>query len=50
MQKLYNKCIRCGKPLKTDENRVRGYGPICYRKVKQRKQNKLIKLETKEFT
>lgn len=26
-------CLRCGRKLKTPENRMRGYGNICYKKV-----------------
>lgn len=30
----YNNCLRCGRKLKSDESRQRGYGDICYEKSK----------------
>ena len=29
---LYKYCLRCGKRLKSDEARQRGYGITCYEK------------------
>ena len=31
---IYKYCRRCGKLLKGDENRRRGYGKTCYVKAK----------------
>ena len=31
---IYKYCRRCGKRLKGEENRIRGYGKICYEKAK----------------
>jgi len=28
----YDKCLRCGRPLKTKESRVHGYGAVCLKK------------------
>ena len=30
----YNYCLRCGRKLTSKENRLRGYGMTCYKKVK----------------
>ena len=35
---LYKYCRRCGKRLKGEENRLRGYGKICYEKAKKEAQ------------
>lgn len=32
---IYKYCRRCGKRLKGEENRIRGFGRICYEKVKK---------------
>ena len=29
----YKYCLRCGKPLKSDESKRVGYGPLCYSKM-----------------
>jgi len=42
--KEYDKCLRCGRKLKTPENRLRGYGKICYQK--QITKNNVKKLFT----
>lgn len=34
----YNYCLRCGRKLKSKENRYRGYGKTCYEKSKQVKR------------
>lgn len=31
-EKLYTYCIRCGKRLKTLENKQRGMGQVCWEK------------------
>lgn len=28
-------CGRCGRPLKDSKSRVRGYGPVCFKKVQE---------------
>ena len=40
--KLYKYCLRCGKPLKNIECRVRGYGDTCYEKMKQSNKKPLF--------
>ena len=32
---LYKYCLRCGRRLKTETARLRGYGTICAEKAKQ---------------
>lgn len=40
--KLYDKCLRCGRKLKTEETRKRGYGDICWKKVNENKKVRLF--------
>lgn len=35
---IYKYCQRCGKRLKGEENRIRGFGKICYEKAKAEAQ------------
>ena len=35
---IYKYCRRCGKRLKGEENRIRGYGKTCYEKARQEAQ------------
>ena len=37
--KEYNYCIRCGRKLKSVENRIRGMGKICYEKSLRERRN-----------
>ena len=37
--KEYNYCIRCGRRLKTQENRIRGMGKICYERGYEKNSN-----------
>lgn len=39
-QKKYTRCLRCGRPLKTAESRICGYGAICKDKVSMKKKSK----------
>lgn len=32
---IYKYCQRCGKRLKSEENRLRGFGETCFQKAKQ---------------
>jgi hypothetical protein len=32
---IYKYCRRCGKRLKGEENRARGFGPVCFEKTKR---------------
>lgn len=32
MDKLFDRCLRCNRKLKTDEARRLGYGKICFAK------------------
>lgn len=40
MIKLYDKCLRCGRTLKSDTSQILGYGPSCYKKVLKENQPK----------
>ena len=42
MEKEYALCLRCRKPLKNPEYRQRGYGKICWDKIKKNKSKKLF--------
>lgn len=41
-QKQYDRCLRCGRKLKTTENRLRGYGKICWEKIIIKNSKKLF--------
>ena len=38
MIKEYDYCLRCGRKLKSPENRIRGYGNICFGKMLSKKK------------
>lgn len=38
--KEYNFCIRCGRKLRSKENRLRGMGLICYTKYKSARHSR----------
>lgn len=40
--KEYDKCLRCGRKLKSQENRLRGYGETCWNKVKTEQKKRLF--------
>ena len=42
--KEYNYCIRCGRRLKSEENRKRGMGKICYEKYLKQKRNGIYRI------
>ena len=42
MTKLYTRCLRCGKKLKTLEAKQLGMGKICRQKTERTKRNKLF--------
>lgn len=44
IDKLYDKCLRCGRKLKTEETRKRGYGDICWKKVNENKKVRLFEI------
>ena len=45
--KTYENCIRCGRKLKTDESKERGFGKVCWEKWnKETKNKKLFKVES----
>ena len=47
--KEYTHCIRCGRKLKTDESKERGFGKVCWEKWnKETKNKKLFKVESEE--
>ena len=39
--KYHKYCLRCGRLLKKDENKLRGYGQICWKKLKKERRKKL---------
>lgn len=39
---IHSHCLRCGRKLKTDEAKVRGFGKICWQKHLSNKQEKLF--------
>lgn len=41
-EKLYQKCLRCGRQLKTEEAKKAGYGKICLKKIQHDKTKKLF--------
>jgi len=41
-KKEYQFCLRCGRRLKNPEARVKGYGVICEKKLKQGKKARLF--------
>ena len=41
-KKDYNKCLRCGRKLKTDEARKIGSCKICFEKMKKEKKQRLF--------
>lgn len=41
-EKDHDKCLRCGRKLKTEEARKIGYGKICLEKVKKQKAKRLF--------
>jgi hypothetical protein len=41
-KKIYPVCKRCGRKLKTDEARERGFGPVCLLKMQTEKRNPLF--------
>lgn len=40
--KEYDKCLRCGRKLKSAENRLRGYGETCWKKVEVKQKKRLF--------
>lgn len=38
----YSHCLRCGRRLKNPKYRMRGYGEICWEKVKRKKVKSLF--------
>ena len=46
---MNKKCKRCGRVLKTEESKERGFGEVCYEKyLNQNKSGKLIVLTNKD--
>lgn len=39
---MYTNCKRCGRKLKGKESMLRGYGPVCAKKVKYGQQLDLV--------
>lgn len=42
LPKEYEYCLRCGRKLKNEEARKKGYGIICERKLKHETRQKLF--------
>ena len=36
----YTKCLRCGRKLKNSEYQIRGYGKVCWEKIKHTETEK----------
>lgn len=49
-EKLYSKCLRCNRPLKTEQAQRRGYGPFCWhlRNKELDKRNRLFDYDETE--
>ena len=41
-KKIYPVCKRCGRKLKTDEAKERGFGPVCLLKAKTENKHPLF--------
>ena len=41
----YGYCKRCGRRLKDDISKERGYGKVCFIKMQQRTSHRLIELK-----
>ena len=39
--KYHKYCLRCGRVLKKEENKIRGYGKICWNKIKKQHKKRL---------
>lgn len=35
LRQMHNSCLRCGRPLRSEQSARRGYGPVCYKKAKE---------------
>ena len=42
MKKEYEYCLRCGRKLKNEEARIKGYGIVCEKKLKQECKKRLF--------
>lgn len=42
IDKEYEYCLRCGRKLKSDKTRMRGYGDTCFKKMKSDQKNRLF--------
>ena len=42
VEKLYDKCLRCNRVLKTEETRLRGYGNTCWKKIQENNKLRLF--------
>lgn len=40
--KEFEYCVRCGRRLKSEINRLRGMGDICWKKSQTKKRSKLF--------
>lgn len=45
MKKEFDRCLRCGRRLKSMEHRLLGYGPSCYQKMKKGRLRKKLIIE-----
>ncbi|MFB4260478.1 DUF6011 domain-containing protein [Shouchella clausii] len=41
---MHTHCKRCSRPLRGKESMIRGYGPVCAKKVKYGQQMDLVNL------
>ena len=42
VDEIYSYCLRCGKPLRSEESKLKGYGKTCERKAKCEDKLKLF--------
>lgn len=45
--KIYTKCLKCNRPLKTPIAQKRGYGEACWRKLLEENKQKTYLLRLK---
>ena len=45
--KEHEYCLRCGRKLKNEEARLKGYGEICYKKMRAERRRRLFEVNNK---
>lgn len=41
---LYEKCLRCGRKLKAEESKIKGFGKVCWERYNALPTNKLFEV------